>query len=754
MSRDKDALRYHERGRPGKIAVVPTKSVNTQRDLSLAYSPGVAAPCRVIAEDPSAVDRFTARSNLVGVITNGTAVLGLGDIGPLAAKPVMEGKAVLFKKYADIDVFDLEIDEKDPQRFVDTVAALAPTFGGINLEDIAAPACFEIEEALKARLDIPVFHDDQHGTAIISAAALMNACELQEKDIEDVRVTCIGAGAAAMGSMLLWMKLGVARENVTLVDLDGVIREDRPGLDSTRRIFARPVTDERVSLADAIVGADVLIGLSAGNIVSAEMLKTMAERPIVFALANPTPEIDYALAKETRPDAIVGTGRTDFPNQVNNVLGFPYMFRGALDVRASRINEDMKLAAAFALAELAREGVPDDVLSAYGSSAIKFGPDYIIPKPMDERSLAWVAPAVAKAAIESGVARNPIDIDAYRDDLLQKLNPTRRVMWDISRIAKRTPARLVFPEGEEDTILRAADILEDEGIASPVLIGRPEFIEERAATLGVKLRGIEIVDREGFPHLDAYSEELWKLRCRKGLTRGRAFATLRRSRTAYGMMMLQQGEVDGLVSGLTSPYPKTIRPALQMIGTADGVRSACGCYMVVTQAGVKFLADTTVNIDPDAETLAEIGALVADRVKEIGITPRVAMLSFSNFGDAPHPMSEKVAKATRLLKERRPNLMVDGEMQADIALVPSLREPYPFSELVGAANVLIFPNLAAGNIAYKLLSATGSEVIGPMLLGMRRPVNVLQQGANVRTVVHMATMTAASVRRYRTAGAE
>ena len=743
MTRKEDALAYHRAGRPGKIEVVPTKPVSSQRELSLAYSPGVAEPCRAIHADPAEVDTLTARRNLVAVITNGTAVLGLGDIGPLAAKPVMEGKAVLFKKYADIDVFDIEVDAKDPERFIDVVAALEPTFGGINLEDIKAPECFYIEEQLRSRLHIPVFHDDQHGTAIISAAALTNACELQGKRFEDLKVTCIGAGAAAMGCMRLWTKLGVKPAHVTLVDVDGVVKVDREGLDETRRAFARPADDPRSTLAEALEGADVMIGLSAGGIVSGEMLKTMAERPIVFALANPDPEIGYEEARAARPDAIVGTGRSDFPNQVNNVLGFPYIFRGALDVGATGIDDRMKLAAADALARLAREGVSDDVLAAYGGEAMKFGPDYVIPKPMDMRSLHWVAPAVAEAAIASGLAQRELDVQAYRHELERKLDPTRRVMWQVTSMARKDPRRVVFPEGEEDTILRAADIVESEGIARPVLIGRPAVMRARAEELGVDLEGVEIVDRSALPALDEYAEALWTLRRRKGMTRARARLALEKSRTAYGMMMVQRGEVDGLVSGLTSPYPDTIRPALQIVGVAEGVRRACGCYMVVAKEGVKFFADTTVNIDPDAETLAEVAVLTADLVRELGIEPRLAMLSFSNFGDAPHPHQRKVSEATARVKRLRPDLQVEGEMQADVALLESARGPYPFASLEGAANVLIFPNLSAGNIAYKLLSAMGSEVIGPLVLGMRRPVNVLQQGASVSTVVHMTALTVA-----------
>ena len=742
MGRTKeDALAYHRMGRPGKIAIKPTKPIATQRDLSLAYSPGVAEPCRAIAAEPRLAGELTIRRNLVAVITNGSAVLGLGNIGPLAAKPVMEGKAVLFKKYADIDVFDIEVDASDADRFIDVVAALEPTFGGINLEDIAAPDCFRIEQTLEAKMGIPVFHDDQHGTAIISAAALRNAAELAKKDLSKMHVTCIGAGAAAIGCMRLWTSMGVTQANITLVDSGGVVREDRDDLDEYRRAFARPSSDTRRTLADALKDADVMIGLAAGNIVSAEMIKTMAERPIIFALANPDPEIPYTEARKARPDAIVGTGRSDFPNQVNNVLGFPYIFRGALDVGATHINEAMKFAAADALAALAREGVPDDVLAAYDDDVIKFGPDYIIPKPMDARSLSWVAPAVAQAAIESGVATEELDVEAYRQELTRRLDPTRRVMWQVAAVARKDPRRIVFPEGEEDTILRAADIIENERVATPVLIGRPAMIRARAEELGVNLEGVELLDIDNRPKVDEYTQAFWKLRERRGVTEVRARRLMERSRTHYAMMMLQCGDVDGVVSGFTAPYPDTIRPALQIIGVEDGVRRAAGCYMLIAPSGVKFIADATVNIDPDPDTLAEIATMTADLARVLNIEPRIAMLSFSNFGDAPHRHSRKVARAVDLIRERRPDLSVEGEMQADVALDPTAREPYPFIGLDGPANVLIFPNLDAGNIAYKLLSATGNEVIGPLLLGMRKPVNVLQQGASVSTVVHMATLT-------------
>ncbi len=745
-----DALRYHSEGRPGKVEVVWTKPVASQLDLSLAYSPGVAEPCREIARDPDKVDTYTARRNLVAVVSNGTAVLGLGNIGPRAAKPVMEGKGVLFKRFADIDVFDLEVDEPDPERFVAIVRALEPTFGGINLEDIKAPDCFRIEQALREQMSIPVFHDDQHGTAIISAAALKNACALQDKDVGKVQITCIGAGAAATSCMLTWVRLGVPRGNITMVDQYGVLHLGREDLDEFRREFARPESDPRRTLAEAIEGADVLIGLSTGGIVSGAMLKTMAEKPIVFALANPDPEISYPDACEARPDAIVATGRSDFPNQVNNVLGFPYIFRGALDVRATTVNEEMKLAAARAIADLAREEVPEDVLRAYGRKRLKFGPEYIIPKPFDSRVLHWVAPAVAKAAIESGVARDQIDITAYRDHLYRKLSPARRVLWNITEAAKNNPQRVVFPEGDHENIIRAARRVLDAEIAQPILLGIPERISGRARQAGISLDGVKIVDPRRSRSLDDYARHYWERRCRKGVTPEGATRELTRSRTSFGLMMLELEDADGLVAGASQDYPATIRPALRIIGVRPDVRRACGMYMVVSKSSVTFLADTTINIQPDAATLAEIAILAAERVKELGIEPRIAMLSFSNFGDAPHPESRKVLEATALVKERHPELMIDGEMQANVALDPQARKRYPFSTLEGSANVLVFPNLDAGNAAYKLLGvAGGADVVGPMLLGMRKPVNVLQQGAGVDAIVHMTAITVSQAQRDR-----
>lgn len=745
--RRQDALDYHALGRPGKIEVVPTKPSVSQRDLSLAYSPGVAEPCREIARDRDLVDKYTARRNLVGVITNGTAVLGLGAIGPYAAKPVMEGKAMLFKKFADIDVFDIEVDATDPDEFIETVVRLEPTFGGINIEDVRAPECFYIEEQLRKRMSIPVFHDDQHGTAIITGAALLNALELVGKPIDQVTVVCCGAGAAAVRCMELWVALGVRRENITMVDKFGVIYKGRTHeMDPYKGAFATE-TDAR-TLEEAMRGKDVFIGLSVGNIVTAEMLKTMAPNPIVFALANPDPEVSYDVAVAARPDAIVATGRSDYPNQVNNVLGYPYVFRGALDVRAREINEAMKLAATRALAQLAREEVPERVMQAYGLQSLRFGREYIIPKPFDDRVLLWVAPAVAQAAMETGVARDRIDLEEYRERLAQLLSPTRLAIRKIFSIARSAPRRVVFPEGEADKIIKAAGIVRDEEIAQPILLGRPEIIHARAQQLDVDLTGIQIVHPPDWPDLERYIEEYWILRRRKGVTRYSAQKAVTRERKLFGMLMVHLGDADGCVSGLTASYAETIRPALQIIGLAPGYRRAAGMYMLLKGQSVLFCADTTVNVNPDAETLAEIAIQCADAVRDLGIEPRIAMVSYSNFGSAEGEEPERVARATALVKQRRPDLMIDGEMQADIALVPALREEWSFSDLKGPANVLIFPSLSAGNIAYKLLASFGgAEAVGPILLGMRKPVTVLQRNSSVDTIVNMAAITVATAAR-------
>jgi malate dehydrogenase (oxaloacetate-decarboxylating)(NADP+) len=747
MIRKQDALDYHSQGRRGKIEVVATKPSVTQRDLALAYSPGVAEPCREIARDRDLVDRYTARQNLVGVISNGTAVLGLGNIGPYAAKPVMEGKGMLFKKFADIDVFDLEVDELDPDKFIECVARLEPTFGGINLEDIRAPDCFYIEEKLRERMAIPVFHDDQHGTAIITGAALLNALELAGKRIDEVNVCCCGAGAAAVRCMELWVALGVRRENITMVDKFGVIFKGRvEEMDPYKDAFAQETTAR--TLAEAIAGKDVFVGLSVGNVVTPDMLRTMTRAPVVFALANPDPEIDYETALATRPDAIVATGRSDFPNQVNNVLGYPYVFRGALDVRARTVNEAMKLAAVRAISDLAKVEVPDRVMAAYGLRQLKFGPEYIIPKPFDDRVLLWVAPAIAKAAMETGVARDTIDLDEYREQLAKRVSPTRHTLRKIWAVAKANPRKVVFPEGESDAILRAAAIVRDEGIARPVLIGRKDVIAKRALELDLELDGIETVHPPDSPRLAAYVEAYWALRRRKGETHYSAQKTVSRERKVFGMMMVHEGDADGCVSGLTSAYADVVRPALQIVGMAPGFRRAAGMYMLLKGASVLFCADTTVNVDPDAETLAEIAIQSADAVHDLGIEPRIAMLSYANFGSSDGEEPRKVARAVSIVKSRRPDLMIDGEMQADVALNPLLRAEWSFSDLKGAANVLIFPSLGAGNIAYKLLTSFGgAEAVGPILLGMNKPVTVLQRNSDVDTIVSMAAITVAQALR-------
>jgi malate dehydrogenase (oxaloacetate-decarboxylating)(NADP+) len=745
MVRKNDALEYHRAGRPGKLEVVPTKPLVTQRDLSLAYSPGVAEPCLAIAENPELVWEYTARGNLVAVITNGTAVLGLGNIGPLASKPVMEGKACLFKKFADIDVFDLELNAKETNAFIDAVAALEPTFGGINLEDLKAPECFEIEAGLKKRMNIPVFHDDQHGTAIISGAALLNGAEICGKRLADLKIVVSGAGASAIACADFYVSLGVPVENITMVDSMGVIYAGRTeGMNPYKAKFARADDGARTRV-DAIRGADVFLGLSKAGMCTPEMLKTMAKNPMVFALANPDPEISYSDAKAARPDAIVATGRSDFPNQVNNVLGFPSVFRGALDVRAKEINEAMKVATAHALAALAHEPVPDSVSEAYGDQSFRFGPEYLIPKPFDTRVLWWCAPAVAKAAMDSGVARLTIDLDEYRERLQRRIGGAQHtIMSRIVARAKAAPKRIVFPEGDNIKVLRACQIVLDEGIARPILLGTERKIRARAAELDLDLDGVEIIHPADSIHHAAYARDFLALRCRKGVTKENA-ARLVNRRIYFGMMMVQNGDADGLVAGLTAPYPDTIRPALQVLGTRPDVRRASGMYMMLLKNDVKFFADATVNIDPDAETLADIAIQVADAVKTFEIVPRIAMISFSNFGSAPHPESQKVARAVEIVRARRPDLEIDGEIQADIAVEPDkLRELFPFSRLTDEANVLVFPSLAAGNAAYKVLAALGgATAIGPILLGVNKPVTVLPRDANVDTIVSMTAYTVA-----------
>jgi malate dehydrogenase (oxaloacetate-decarboxylating)(NADP+) len=745
MIRKNDALEYHRAGRAGKLEVVPTKPLVTQRDLSLAYSPGVAEPCLEIAAQPEMVWEYTARGNLVAVVTNGTAVLGLGNIGPLASKPVMEGKACLFKKLADIDVYDLEIAARDSQTFIDTVAALEPTFGGINLEDLKAPECFEIEAGLRTRMGIPVFHDDQHGTAIISGAALMNGAEIAGKQLSELKVVVSGAGASAIACAGFYVSLGVPVENLTLVDSVGVIYAGREqGMNPYKARFARKDDGARTR-ADALHGADVFLGLSKPGMCTPEMLRTMAPRPLVFALANPDPEISYPDAKTARPDAIVATGRSDFPNQVNNVLGFPYVFRGALDVRAREINEAMKIAAARALAELAHEAVPDSVAEAYGVRAFRFGPDYIIPKPFDTRVLWWCAPAVAGAAMQSGVARLHLDLDEYRERLQRRIGGAQQtLMRRIVQRAKSAPRRVVFPEGDNIKVLRACQIVIDEGIARPILLGQERKIRQRAADLDLDLEGLEIIHPPDAPQHASYAREFLDMRCRKGVTTLNAGRLVSR-RIMFGMMMVKRGDADGLVAGLTAPYPETIRPALQVLGIRPDVRRATGMYMMLLKNDVKFFADATVNIDPDPETLADIAIQVADAVRGFEITPRIAMISFSNFGSAPHPESQKVADAVQIVRGRRPDLEIDGEVQADIAVdTDKLHELFPFSRLSEAANVLIFPSLAAGNAAYKVLAALGgATAIGPILLGVTKPVTVLPRDASVDTIVSMTAYTVA-----------
>ncbi len=743
--RRKDALEYHANPKPGKIEVVPTKSFHNQRDLSLAYTPGVAEPCLEIAKDPDLAYRYTAKGNLVAVVTNGTAVLGLGDIGGLAGKPVMEGKGILFKRFAGIDVFDIELGVKDPRQVIETVAALEPTFGGINLEDIKAPDCFEIEEALIERMNIPVFHDDQHGTAIISAAALLNALDLVEKDLDRVRVVFSGAGAAALATARLYLSLGVKRENVLLLDQKGVVYKGRP--EPTNRHKEEFAQDTKArTMEDALDGADVFVGCSKGGILRGPMLARMAKRPIVFAMANPDPEILPEEARAARPDVVMATGRSDFPNQVNNVLGFPFIFRGALDVRARKINVEMKLAAVRALARLAREDVPDIVQKAYGGERLKFGPEYIIPKPFDPRLLLTVAPAVAQAAVASGVARLSLDgPDAYRDRLERLLGRSREVMRPIIKKAQRSLKRIVFPEGDDEKILHACQVLVDEKIAIPILLGREKAVRRKIAELDLDLPDVRIIHPEEFPLFESYAEELLEMRQRKGINNLGEAKRFLRHRNAFGPMMVHRGDADGLLSGNRTAYSDTIRPSLQLIKLKDGVRKVCGLYVILFKNKVTFFADTTVNIEPSAEDLAEIALQTADQVRFFtDEEPRVAMLSFSSFGSTSHPQTEKVRRATELVRQRNPSLKVDGEMQADVAIDAELRdELFPFCSLRGSANVLVFPDLASGNIAYKLmLKLAGAEAIGPILMGIDAPVNVLQRGSTVNEVVSMAAVTA------------
>ncbi len=740
--RREQALEYHAKGRPGKIEVVPTKEAKTQRDLSLAYSPGVAEPCKEIAANKENAYKYTAKGNLVGVITNGTAVLGLGDIGPEASKPVMEGKGVLFKIFADIDVFDIEINEKDPQKFVDIVASLEPTFGGINLEDIKAPECFEIEQKLRERLRIPVMHDDQHGTAIISSAALLNALEIQKKKIDKVRFVVNGAGAAAMACVRLYVSLGARPDHFTMFDKDGVIHTGRTDIEDEKRKFAVKGADN--NLTKAMKDADVFLGLSVGNVVTPEMIKSMAKNPIVFAMANPDPEISYSAGIAVRKDIIMATGRTDFPNQVNNVLGFPYIFRGALDVRATQINEAMKLAAVKALAELAKTPVPDIVNMAYNQKSIVFGPEYIIPKPLDPRLLSTVAPAVAHAAMESGVAQHPItDWKAYEVELNKRLGLDNQLLRILSNKARNNPKRVVFADADNLKILKAAQIVYDEGIAYPILLGNEKKIRAIAQTNKIDLTELPIIDPtsdDAEEKRNTFAELYFEKRKRKGVNFYESKKVMK-DRNYYGSMMVETGEADAMISGLSKNYPDTIRPALQIIGQEDNVKKIAGMYIVITKKGPLFLADTTVNFSPTAEELADITIMVAREVRSFNVRPRIAMLSYSNFGSSNSPEAQLVANAREIVKQRSPDLVVDGEMQVSLAFNKEiLQDNYPFSELVNYdVNTLIFPNLSAGNIAYNLLKEVGgADAIGPILLGLKKPVHVLQLGSSVRSIINMA----------------
>ncbi len=740
--RKEDALNYHTQGQPGKIEVVPTKVLSSQLDLALAYSPGVAEPCKEIAANKEEVYKYTSKGNLVAVISNGTAVLGLGDIGPEASKPVMEGKGVLFKKFAGIDVFDIEIDEKDPDEFIKIVKALEPTFGGVNLEDIKAPECFKIETELREKMNIPIMHDDQHGTAIISCAALLNAIELVDKKISEIKIVVNGAGAAAVSCTRLYIALGAKKENIIMCDSKGVLNRKRTNLDAIKSEFVSDV--EIDTLQDAMKGADVFVGLSVADAITPEDLKNMAENPIVFALANPNPEIDYNLARATRKDAILATGRSDHPNQVNNVLGFPYIFRGALDVRATEINEAMKLAAVHALASLAKESVPDIVVKAYGTDKIQFGREYLIPKPLDPRLITTVSPAVAKAAMDSGIAKKAIpDWGAYHEELQKRIGIDQKLMSRVIERAKKDPKRVVFAEANHHKILKAAQVLKDEGIAKPILLGNRTEIEALIKEHHLDLDDCPIIyPREEDETVKKYAEVLYAKRQRKGMSYQDCIRLLK-ERNYFAAMMVEFGEADALVSGLTKDYPKTILPSLQIIGTADGVNRVAGMYIIHNKQGTYFVADTTVNVDPTAEELAEIVDLTARGVRFFDIDPRIAVLSYSNFGSSKGEIPEKARKAVQIARKRNPDLVVEGDIQANVALNTHIqKENFPFSALVDqGANTLIFPNLAAGNIAYKLLMEVGgAEAIGPILLGMKKPVHILQLGSSIREIVNMAAI--------------
>jgi malate dehydrogenase (oxaloacetate-decarboxylating)(NADP+) len=741
----KEALAYHSEGRPGKIEVIPTKQHSSQRELSLAYSPGVAEPCKQIAKKKDDVYKYTAKGNLVAVISNGTAVLGLGNIGPEASKPVMEGKGLLFKIFADIDVFDIEVDASDIDTFVQTVKAIAPTFGGINLEDIKAPECFEIERRLKEELDIPVMHDDQHGTAIISAAALLNALEIAKKDISKIKIVVNGAGAAAMSCSKLYLSLGVKKGNIIMLDSKGVIKKNREGLEGNKAIFATKRKCD--TLDEAMKNADVFLGLSVANIVTEKMVQSMAKRPIVFALANPDPEISYKEAMASRDDIIMATGRSDHPNQVNNVLGFPYIFRGALDVRATEINENMKLAAVKAIANLAKETVLDEINLAYDDNTLSFGSEYIIPKPLDPRLITAVAPAVAMSAIRSGVAKLEIpDWNKYRESLKKRLGLDNKLIRTLTARAKRNPKRVVFAEAEHYKILKAAQQVSDEGIAIPVLLGRKKKIIDLIEEFSIEFEDLIIIDPKDESQKkkrDEYGDILWEKRKRKGLTQFEA-RKLMRERNYFGSMMVETGEADALISGISRNYRTTIKPALEVIGKLDDVKKVAGMYIMNTKKGTLFLADTTINTNPTAEELVDMSEMIAKTVKKFNITPRLALLSYSNFGSTRTEGSSKMAKATVLLKERNPNLIVDGEIQADFALdVEKTAGIFPFSVLAEEqANTLIFPNLESGNLAYKLIQEVAeAESIGPVLVGMKKPVHILQLGCTVREIINMVTLS-------------
>ncbi len=747
MVTKQQALDYHFGTRPGKIEVTPTKPCRTQRDLSLAYTPGVADPCLEIERNPHDAFKYTARGNLVAVVTNGTAVLGLGDIGALAGKPVMEGKAVLFKRFADVDVFDIEINSHDPDEIIKVCQLLEPTFGAINLEDIKAPECFYIEETLKKTMKIPVFHDDQHGTAIISGAALLNGLEIVGKDISKVRVVVNGAGAAGIACAEHYVRLGVKRENIILCDTKGVIYKGRTvGMNPYKERFA--VNTSLRTLAEAMENADVFLGLSVKGAVTPDMVRSMAARPIVFAMANPDPEISYEEAKASRADVIMATGRSDYPNQVNNVLGFPFIFRGALDVRATVINEEMKLAATRALANLAKEDVPDSVCRAYGVARLKFGPDYLIPKPFDPRVLVWESSAVAQAAMETGVAQEPVNIGAYRDQLERHLGKAHEISRMLIHKAQAKPKHVVFPEGDNEKILRACHSILDEKIAMPILLGNAATIRAKTAELGLDLKEAQIVDPAASPLRERYIQELFRLRQRRGVTLSEA-RTLIDERNIFASMMVHMGDADALVSGVSQHFPDTIRPALQIVRMREGLHKVAGCYPLITRSGdLLFLADTSVNIDPSAEDLVEIALCAAQEARRFNIVPRVAMLSFSNFGGTKHPFCDKVRKAVDLLHKADPTLIVDGEIMADVAVSPErLEQDYPFSSLKGGANVLVFPDLASANISYKLLTTVGgAEILGPILMGMARPVHLLARGAEVEEIVNVVAIAVVDAR--------